>query len=143
MVTRKIIHLSEEDPGGPGRCWYIRHQDVDDESQIAGHTIFKVAFTAVSAEYGIDLDDIDTLMDVVLHRHKDTTDNDHPDHVFNLSEDEAREKMLARIAEIKKDYQIVDPDNLLQAIRDHHKIHRYTADHAKIKERADIIRKHR
>lgn len=142
-MIRKIINVEDQDPGGPGKYWYIRHCDTEDESHILGHYVSKQSFAACSAEYNIPLEDIDTLMDLVLHRHKDTVNHNHPHFVFNQDADSARELLKARISEIKKGYQITDPDNLLQAIRDHHTDNKYEDAHADAADRAHRIRNHK
>lgn len=100
-------------------------------------------WAARAAEYGIGLDDIDTLMDIGLHENFEGIDQTHPDFVYNNHEASAREKLLARIADTKRRHAVTDPGNLLQAVRDHHANNPHDDFHKKHKELVRTIRKAR
>lgn len=116
----------------------VRHSD----GVVFNYHMPHITWAARAAEYGLDPDDIDTLLDVCLHEHEFAgLDETHPDFVYSNAEERAREALLSRIAEAKKTNLIVDPDNLLQAIRDHHSHTPYAEFHRAHRERVQAIRK--
>lgn len=72
------------------------------------------------AEYGIDPNDFDTLMDIAMHEPFMAIVETNPDFVYHVDEKTAREGHLARVAALKKQYTHLDPDGHLSKIRAAH-----------------------
>lgn len=73
-----------------------------------------------SAEYGIDPNDVDTLIDIMIHEHHFQVPDSHPTFLWNTDEKTAREAHLARVADAKTRVTHLDPNNLLGIIRESH-----------------------
>lgn len=151
MITRKLLSATHDpESGGPGGSWCVLF---DHEVHGTYAYVFPVcALWHRSAEYGIDLTDADTLLDVVLHElamisvGQGLTQNE-PDFVFHTEEAMARTGHLMRTDRAKDMFSHPDPDNLLQRIRDHHigtlgnrELHEL---HLKSRQTAHSIRKQR
>ncbi len=124
MITRTLLSATHDPAsGGPGGSWCVLF---DHEVHGTYAYVFPVCTLWYrSAEYGIDLADADTLLDVVLHEMamvsigRGLTQNE-PDFVFHVEEGMARTGHLMRTDRAKDLFEHPDPDGLLQKIRDHH-----------------------
>lgn len=76
-----------------------------------------------AAEYGIDAEDVQTLLDVVLHeQHMVGHDHTSPDFLYNTDQESARSALLDRVEQVRDRIQITDPDGLLSAVTDEHRV---------------------
>lgn len=94
-----------------------------------------------AAEYGIDPEDSQTLLDVVLHeRHMHGHDHRSPDFLYNCGRDQARRAMHRRVADVKTRVRVVDPDGHLDQI---HTSHVHVPDrHDEMVSFVDHVRRH-
>jgi hypothetical protein len=118
---RQVDHHPEWD--GPGGGWTILF---DREDGVPWCYAFPVAtLWHRSAEYGIDVADAATLLDVVLHEMALTSvgqvlTGQEPDFVYHVAESVARAGHLERTARAKAQFAHPDPDNLLSKVTDYH-----------------------
>jgi hypothetical protein len=86
-------------------AWRVRMEiDVDGNTRTISHVFPEECFQYRSAEYGIDLDDLETLMDVILHENLITAEDmeAHPQTVYDESSvEETRKAHLSRCARVK------------------------------------------
>jgi hypothetical protein len=118
MTTYEIRSVEMRDVHENGHNWVV----VTTRPNGVPHTLSfpHITFAARAAEYGIDLSDIDTLLDICLHEGFEGIDHTHPDFVYNNHEDHARTALMSRIADTKQRHLVTDPGNLLQAVRKYH-----------------------
>lgn len=136
-----VQSVEDQEITGNGDRWIIRTTRADGTE----HTFSFPHYTwaARSAEYGIDLKDIDTLLDVCLHDTFESIDQNHPDFVYNNHEHVARTSLFERVTETKSRHQVVDPNNFLQAIKDHHESDSHSSFHQTHQDRVRAFRKSR
>lgn len=121
MIQKKVVDVFDMSQDKNSTVWCVYHQREDG-------SMFNYAFPAQAlanhcAEYGLDPNDADTLLDVVLYQfHMDPAElhQDHPAFVWNTDEDTARQHHLARIAKLKTEIEFLDPDGKLNQIKQHH-----------------------
>jgi len=82
-----------------------------------------------AAEYGIDPQDPDTLLDIAIHERFFSLDTNDPNFLYNTDEKTARDVHLSRVAEVKRAAVLKDPDGLLEQIKQNHLRRHNTADH--------------
>lgn len=134
MIVKKITgvyqgNLSAGSSSLP--TWVIDYLDLD--GKIRSYVFPHAALTYRAAEYGIDLDDAETLLDIVLHEHyMDPGEHSpyHPSFLYNTDEETARLAHLARVQKVKQYIAHEDPDNLLRIVTQHHVKHRNEALHS-------------
>lgn len=139
QTTYEILSVEKRDVTSSGHNWVI----VTKKSDGTFHTFSFPYFTwaARSAEYGIPLSDITTLIDVCIHDAIEGIDENHPDFVLKNHEEHARTALFSRVADIKTRHLVVDPNNFLQVIVVHHERVPYADFHQKHKGRVHAIRK--
>ncbi len=151
MITRPI-HQAEYHPqgGGVGGGWSILF-----EHEERGPYVYLMTASSLwcrSVEYGIDLNDADTLFDIVLHELAGIslgvgvrmTD---PDFVYHVHPTVAWHGHQRRLAQVKNQVTHPDPLGELKKITDHHLANLNNSDlktlHAKHVELVSSIRKQR
>lgn len=139
MTTTYEVTAVEKQTQPYGFDWHIITKRSDGERFI--FVCHSYLFAARAAEYGIDLGDVETLMDVRFMQTFNDIDETHPDFVYHNSEEHARKALLARVAAAKQEHQILDPKNLLQQVKDHHKKLPHSDFHADHKRRVGAKRK--
>jgi hypothetical protein len=141
QMTYEVRSVEDQKAAGEGRNWIISTVKSDGSSHT--FTFPHISWMAKVAEYGFDLDDIDTILDVCLHEVFGGIDQNHPDFVYNNPEDHARAALLSRVTDIKQSHLVTDPNNFLQKIKTHHEQAPYTAFHQMHRERVRTYRKAR
>lgn len=107
--------------GRPMPLWIVNHLREDGLSW--DYAFPHAMMTYRAAEYGIDILDVHTLLDVVLYEfHMDPAElnEHHPHFLYNTDEETARMVHLARVQKLKAQIEYDDPKELLRVIRDHH-----------------------
>lgn len=84
-----------------------------------------------AAEYGIDLNDADTLLQTILHEQHIAVSPDDPAFLYNTDEETARIHHLAKVQASQKLTDYADPHGLLAQIRDHHRASIDLNEHAR------------
>lgn len=90
------------------------------------------------AEYGIDPEDIETLLDIALHEQYIQLHHSDPTFLHNTDQETARLHHLARVKKSKQSVTHADPNNLLDVIRNAHDPY-----HPRIAEFRDMVWKNR
>lgn len=140
MRTVKSVELrTVAIPGGSRDWWHIAH---DDTTRSGLHLVVIPADSMHwrAAEYGIDPADAALLLDIVTHEHLAPVHPEHPNFLYNTTATRARQHYLAGIEAIRGDHGLLDPDNLLEQIRQHHAA---SVDHAEHDNKTDRVRKTR
>ena len=98
--------------------WFVEH---DIEGGVPWTYIFPHSLLGWrAAEYEFNPEDIDTLIEVVLHEFHmtiETHNHNHSTHVWKADPKTAREALLGRITEVKGRVTHHDPNNQLDVIR--------------------------
>jgi hypothetical protein len=121
MITKTILQVRSNLPGASRFLWIVHHDRGD--GVLWDYAFPHDTLTYRSAEYGIDPNDADTLLDVVLHEfHMEPAQigPDHPQFLYNTDERTARRAHLARVQELKNTVSYEDPQSLLDLIKRHH-----------------------
>lgn len=118
-MTLRILGVEEQ-----GDLFAVRRADADGNEMYV-HVFPKDTLEWRAAEYGIDPDDFDTLLSIVLYEPLlSSHDVDHPKHLFNAgSIAEARDYHLGQINAVRKFRPLEDPDGHLDKIRSGHYMH--------------------
>lgn len=106
-------------PGARSPHWRVQFEHDDD----AYNSVYFFPHETLEwriAEYGIDVNDFDTLLDIVIHEQYVDLQHTDPTFLYNTDQETARVAHLARTAESKKIRTHHDPDNLLDVIRKAH-----------------------
>lgn len=108
-----------QDQGGQSEpVWFIDFSHPD--GTLHGYGFPQSTLMQRAAEYGIDPSNVDTLLDVVLHEPYMSLQHTDPSFLWNTDQATARTAHLGRVAQVHKQVAIVDPQNLLQLIKDHY-----------------------
>lgn len=127
MKERKIYGVHELGLGNsaphPDLAWTINVL-YEDGSKWA-HAFPTTTLWARSAEYGIPIGEVDTLIDVILYERVMMQlglhiDHNHPEFLYNTDEDTARTSHLNRIERTKLLVSHVDPSGHLDTLREYH-----------------------
>lgn len=138
QTTYEISSVNIRDVPGGGQHWEVVTNKSDGTQCVFALPPF--TWAARAAEYGIDPNDIDALLDICLHEGFEGIDHTHPDFVYNNTEEHARTALMSRIADTKQRHLVTDPNNLLQAVKEYHGHTPHADFHQKHKERVRTIR---
>lgn len=136
VFDRALTHLD----GAAEPAWLVEMTD-ESSGQTVAHAFPHAALTYRAAEYGIDLADVDTLLDVVLHEPHVELHHADPTFVYNTDRDTARRAHLARVA--ASPVRVSDPAGHLATIRQAHLATRDPARCAAMAAHADSLRARR
>jgi hypothetical protein len=128
-----VIEVRDMNNGKDEPMWFVglSHDDGTDPHGVAfPHATFHHRV----AEYGIDSEDFDTLLDIALHEPYINLHHTDPTFLYNTDRETARLHHLARIQELKKTVTHEDPNSLLDTIRT-----AYTHDPARVAELAKNV----
>lgn len=114
METREVIGVEQD-----GGSWRVAMQTPNGKYL---HIFPTASIDLRAAEYGMDPDDSETMLDIILHELYITDMHHlHPKFVYNTDADTAREHYLSLIEDVKKNtVQVTDPNNLLKHIHQMH-----------------------
>jgi hypothetical protein len=118
---KKILEVRNISQNEDFVVWCVHHQRED--GVLWDYGFPAEALQNLSAEYGIDPADADTLLETYLYQfHMDPADlhHTHPHFVWNTTEDIARQHHLARVEQLKQQFRYHDPNGLLEQIKVHH-----------------------
>lgn len=159
METRTVVSVTETTSGSGRPCWTVLYEDA--EGLFHSHTFPKETLEWRIAEYDLDPDDVDQLLDVVLHEPwlNDPEDPRHEDPappglvagigragapvtLFTAASiDDARTAHLARIAAAKQQVRIGGPTGPAADPLDVIRAHR--PDGQRIEQMRGIVDRHR
>lgn len=134
---RRVESVARDRVGSRGDWWAVAYV-LPDGSRVR-HSFPPEALHCRAAEYGIDPTDAHTLLDTILHEHHVTGHtHESPDFVYNTDRETARKALYDRIEDVKTRHLVVDPEGLLDQIREAH-VHD-PARHAEMSALVDHIR---
>lgn len=120
MILKKITRVYSTG-NNSFQAWVVDYTDQDGMTR--NYVFPSSALTFRAAEYGIDLSDAATLLDIIIHEHyMDPTEfhPDHPEFVYNTDQETARSAHLNRVRKLKLQIVHEDPGDLLKVIREAH-----------------------
>jgi hypothetical protein len=140
IVNSYAASIGDPRTGVSETAWIIEYQEPGQSQRAVGFPISLLSWRA--AEYGIDLSDTATLMDIAMYEHLMSVSPDDPTFLYNTDEATARSRHLARVSALKQQYEYHDPQSHLDRVKQHHLSYFSTDAHEQKRAHVQALRSH-